>query len=61
MVRAICYIRAANVAIVRKSYGCGADGPTRAGWCWLGEAFGAVRTIGALLICIGIVVIATAG
>jgi hypothetical protein len=61
MVRAICYIRAENVAIVRKSYGYGADGPTRAGWCWRGEAFGAVRTIGALLIFMGVVVSATAG
>jgi drug/metabolite transporter (DMT)-like permease len=32
-----------------------------AGWRWLGEAFGAVRTVGALLIFAGIVVIATAG
>jgi drug/metabolite transporter (DMT)-like permease len=32
-----------------------------AGWRWLGEAFGALRTVGALLIFVGIVVIATAG
>jgi drug/metabolite transporter (DMT)-like permease len=32
-----------------------------AGWCWLGEAFGGVRTVGALLIFFGILVIATAG
>ena len=32
-----------------------------AGWRWLGESFGVVRTIGAILIFCGIVVIATAG
>jgi drug/metabolite transporter (DMT)-like permease len=32
-----------------------------AGWRWLGEAFGAVRTVGALFIFFGILVIATAG
>jgi drug/metabolite transporter (DMT)-like permease len=32
-----------------------------AGWRWLGESFGAVRTIGAIVIFCGILVIATAG
>ena len=32
-----------------------------AGWRWLGEAFGKVRTLGAILIFIGILVIALAG